>query len=159
MEKGTRAGGKVKILTPNQIINTVEEIVTEREKRAKAVGDSFNGVSSEELLSELNMHLGEEWAIKKDSPMRLTKEDMNAVANSRFYRKSGIKILLIFALLFMIVLTLMSWFPSIHPYIYYGVLLAELLTFIWYYGKKQKRSRDELWGQIEGDGIEPEDSK
>lgn len=146
----------MKYVTPSQLIETLENIAVEREKRAKSLKTKFDGVSPNELLAELNMHLGDDWAIKKDSPVRFTKEDINAVGNSRFYRKTGIKILLIWAIILMAILTAMSWFPNVHLYVYYGLLLATVLGFVWYYGKRQRESRKELWEGIEGDGIEPD---
>lgn len=144
----------MKTVTPSQLVNTLEDIVVEREKRAKSVGQSFEGVTPEQLIEELTLHIGDDWSVKKDSPVRFTKEDINAVANSRFYRKSGIKILLIWAIILLAILTAMSWFPAVHLYIYYGLLLATVLGFVWYYGKRQRASRKELWEGIEGDGIE-----
>ncbi len=146
----------MKTVTEQQVTAVLQRIISEKEKQAKMLGESFLGVTDREVLSEMNKQLGTDWMLRKEQPVKFTKDDINAVANSRFYRKSGVKILLLWAIVVLIVLQAVVWFPMISIQTYYAMCGAVTVGFLVLYSKKQREVRRELWKGIEGDGVETE---
>lgn len=138
-----------------QLEAVIENIMADKEKQAKVLGQPFIGVTSVEVLSELNKRMGSDWILRKEQPMKFTKEDINAVANSRFYRKTGLKLLMLLAIVILGLSSMSTWAPNlIPPYAYYGLYAGAAMLVFWQYAKKQRQVRKELWKSIEGDGIE-----
>jgi len=144
----------MKTITPQQLEGILEVIISDKEKMAKSLKEHFVGVAQDDVLAEIRKRLGNEWVLKKEQPIKFTKEDINAVANSRFYRKTGIKLLMLLAISILGLAMLTTTLRLLSPYLYYGLTAVVALVFFYVYGKKQRKSRNELWQGIEGDGAE-----
>ena len=145
-------------ITASHLSTLIEDITVEAQKRAKQTGIPFMGVPQDSLQSELNRKIGtNDWSVKKENPIKFTKADINAVASGRFYRKSGLKILMLWAVVVLFLLQVMTWMPNLTIGVYYGACIAVTVGFVAVYGKKQSIARRELWRGIEGDGVESEE--
>jgi len=147
----------MKTVSYQQFQDVSEDILADLETKAKAEKKEFDGVSREDYIAELNKRLGTDWVLKEDEPFKFSKDDINAIANSRFYKKVGLKILLLWAVVILVLLQLVSWFPAIPIYVYWIGCALATMGFIYWYNKRQKEFRQEMWKGIRGDGIESED--
>ena len=147
-------------ITRDYLENAIGDILEEKEKQADSAKLPFDGVRQADLVQELNQRIGTaDWVIKKEQPFKFTKRDIDAIANSRFYRKSGMKILMLWAIAILVLLQAIVWFPFLPIYIYYAMLCVATVGFVGLYNKKQRESRRELWKGIRGDGIGGEQEK
>lgn len=144
----------MKYVNPQQLDGMIESIIVDEEKQAKSANVTFTGVSHNKLSSELQRRFGGDWILKKEHPIKFTKQDINAVANARFYKKTGIRILMLWLIVVLALLQSIQWIPIGAIYIYYAICAIVTIGFVYIYGKKQRESRRELWKGIEGDGLE-----
>lgn len=147
----TGAGEEMKTYTPQNIEVMIDGIIAEKEKQC---GSQFNGMPHNEVMNELYNKLGDDWCIKREQPIRFTKQDINAVANNRFYRRTGVKLLMLLIIVVLGLAVFTTTFKLIPIPIYYGLsgLAAAIIFYI--YSKKQQKARKEFWDSIEGGGIE-----
>lgn len=135
----------MKTVTQQNIEALVETIIKDR--------DNGNGVARDVVVSEIDKRLGTDWVIKKVQPVKFTKDDINAVANSRFYRKTGVKYLMLLAIVVLGLATLTRTFQWLPQVAYYALNALVAVVFVYFYSTKQRVVRKELWHGIEGDGI------
>lgn len=129
----------------------MEEVLSSQERLAQKRKEVFRGVPFDVLLKEINDRMGgNEWMVK-NKPPSLTKEDFTAVSNTRFFKKTGVKLLMLLGMVFLGGAIIVQNFPIVHPYIYYTVVAIASVVFVYLYGKKQAMARRELWKGIEGD--------
>ena len=145
-----------KFVSLQQFDSHVDNITADKMEQAKLLGQPFNGVSSDELFEEIKERVGGDWVLKKEEPFKFTKDDINAVANSRFYRKVGLKILMLWAIVILVLIQAVYWLPSVPIYVYYALCLLATVGFLAWYTKKQRESRQSFWKEIEGNGAESE---
>lgn len=146
----------MRIITLAQLDDYTREVIAKYEQQVNKRGEKFVGVPQDELYNGLVDIIGDEWMLKKESALKFTKADVNAVANSRFYRTKGLKILLLWAVVVLVLLQAVAWFPVIPIYVYYASCCVATVGFVGLYSKKQRESRLELWRGIQGE-IEDED--
>jgi hypothetical protein len=146
------AGGKmtIKVVTPRQLDGTIGEILTEALKKAEIRQEVFNGMYGDDFLSALRSKLGEGWLLKKDAPVQFTKEDINAVAASRFFRSVGMTILMGWVIVIGSLAFLTTILPIIPPLVYYILNLGVTIIIFYVYVNKQRKLRKELWQGIDG---------
>ncbi len=143
-------------ITAQNFADIIENIVADGEKLAELQRQPFVGVNNNEVLAELSQRLGNSWIITKTPPVNFSKDDIDAVANHRFYKRSGQKLLMLWALIILALLQLVVWLPIINNYTYYGISFIVTLWFVAYYSRKQNKVRNELRKEI---GIEVSESK
>lgn len=85
--------------------------------------------------------------------VKFDKHDINAVANGRFFRKSGQKLLMLMAIIILGLAMVVNYTP-VPTYLYYGAIAVVGIVFFYMYAKKQAIARKELWDQINGNGRE-----
>jgi putative flippase GtrA len=81
------------------------------------------------------------------------RNDIAAVANSRFFKKTGLKILMIWAVVMLgtvSITNLTGWLPI---WLSYFILSASAIVFVYIYSKKQTEVRVRLWERLEQDRI------
>ncbi len=150
----------MKIITVQQLDGVVEGILHDKEEVAKIRKEQFMGVSQDEIVVELNNRLGKNWMLKKEPPVKFTKEDIAAVANSRFYRKTGMKLLMAWAIVVLAFAMLTITVQLIPLFAYYSFGIATTIVFLYIYSKKQRQVRDELKQAVYGsDKVEAESKK
>jgi hypothetical protein len=110
-------------------------------------------VQGDDIVNTLRQKLGDGWSLTKTPPVKFTRDDINAVANSRFYRKSGLKLLMIATIVALGVYILMGVFPNVPIGIWYSAWGLGIVYFMFVYARKQRQARKELWKGIKGDGI------
>jgi hypothetical protein len=143
----------MKTVTVQQLEAAIDDIVQDKKELAELKKETFVGVSQSELFAELDKRLGSGWTLKKDEPIKLTKSDLRAVSDSRFNRKTGIKILLLWGIIIaaMFILTYnLNWLPQ---YVMYGLGIAATFGFMLLYSRKQKRAREEFGRNIGRDIV------
>ncbi|MBU2118741.1 MAG: hypothetical protein KJ954_14230, partial [Alphaproteobacteria bacterium] len=128
----------------------IAQIVSDEEKTAKLKHETFNGLTHDAVFTALDGRLGEDWVLKKDPPVQFTKEDINAVAASRFFRGFGMTLLLGWVVLIGILAMLTSTFPIIPVLVYYVLNMFITIGVFLVYIKKQSKIRKELWQGIDG---------
>lgn len=143
----------MKSLTPQQIGNTVEDIISEKEQLARLKRSDFIGISKDDLMLEIERKLGVDWVVKKEEPFRVNKQDMSAIANNRFFRKTGMRMLMLLAIVILGLATLTSTLRVISPFIYYGLEGIVAVGFLYFYAKKQRDFRIALCKQMEEAGL------
>ncbi len=143
----------MKMITVQQLEVAIDEIVHDRKELAELKKEPFDGVGQRELLVELDKRLGSGWTLKMDEPIKLTKPDLRAVSDSRFNRKTGIKILLLWGIvvagLFILTYNL-NW---LHQYVMYGLGIATTFGFMLLYSRKQRKAREEFGRNIGRDIV------
>jgi Ca2+/Na+ antiporter len=85
---------------------------------------------------------------KFDRP-KFEKDDINAVANSRFFRKSGQRYLMLLAIVIMGLAIVTNTLQLIPYPVYYGAIVVSAIVFVYFYAKRQREVRKELWKSIE----------
>jgi hypothetical protein len=146
------AGRKeMKTITAQQLEGVIENIIHDKEEQAKLRKETFTGITENEVIDGIVKRLGVDWVLVKEPPLKLSKDDLNAVANSRFYRKTGGKLLMGLAIIVLGLAILTLTVPLIPPKIYYVVITLVAVGFVYMYSKKQREARKELWTGIEGE--------
>ncbi len=147
----------MKSITAQHLEGVIEQIMHDREELAKIKQEQFTGVTQDEVLTELKKRLGVNWILKKEVNVKFTKDDIAAVANSRFYRKSGMKMLMAWAIIILAFAMFTMTLQFIPLYAYYGLSILVTIGFIFFYSKKQKQARIELRQAVYGsDKVEAE---
>jgi hypothetical protein len=132
-----------KNVTPQQLEEVIEGMVKDA-----------SPVSGDAVLSNLHKHFGDNWTLTKTPPIKFTKDDINAVANGRFYRKTGIKLLMLFAIAVLGIYIMSSALNTVSPIIWASVYAIVAIYFMYVYAKKQREVRKELWKGIKGEGSQ-----
>jgi len=141
----------MKTITERQYNELVDIILKEREKQAGKTSQPFNGVDCDELQRGITNRLGDSWRITSEQPMKFTKADISAVANARYFRKSGITLLMgLLIIMLLLSIAVKSFVVMIPLYynLYYTVVGLIALAFIWVYSRGQSKIRKELWRQL-----------
>lgn len=139
-----------KVITARQLDSLVSTILIDAENVAKLRHEVFNGINENEVLSQLTLRLGDGWILKKDQPVQFTKEDINAVAASRFFKAEGMVILMGWVIVIGALAFLTTYLPIIPPLVYYILNLGVTIIFFYVYTNKQRKLRKELWQGIDG---------
>lgn len=138
----------MKIITEQHFSNLVDGVIREKEKLAEKQHEVFTGVSQDDLIDEVAVKVGGKFMVKRENPVRFSKDDINAVANNRFYRKTGLKILMGAIIILLALSMLVNYLQVIHPYVYYGLCGVTAIVFVYIYSSKQAKARKELWREI-----------
>jgi hypothetical protein len=126
-----------KTITPDEIALLSQKIIEEREKLSDITGEAFNGVSVETLLSELSKKLD-----PKDSAIvvhfKLSKDDINAAMNNRFFKATGQKLLMGAIIIILALLMMVKYIPAFPAIIYYLAVIVVGGGLAVLYSKKQR---------------------
>lgn len=147
----------MKVITEQYFNNLVISIVKQKEKLAEQQHVSFTGLTNDELWKEINNCLGNQWTVEKDRQVKFTKADINAVASARFYRKSGIQLLMGMSIIVLALAVIFKNIPNMTMVgynIFYTLIGAIVLCFLYIYSRKASKVRKELWRQIGRDESE-----
>ncbi len=143
----------MKAITEQHLSTVVSDIVNDKKKEAKVVGSTFMGVPKSVMYSELDKRLGIEWVAVEDNVVRITKDDVNAMANGRFFRKTGMRLLMILAIVVLGLATLNTTVRVLPNIAYYILEIGSVLGFMFVFSKKQRESRKELRMYFEQHGV------
>ena len=140
----------MKTVTASQLEIAIGHILHDEEEISKLKRMPFIGVTCDKVLAELERRLGNDWVLKRDNPVKLDKDDIAALANSRFYKKVGQKLMMAWALI-VVVLAMLTFTVHVIPLpLYYGLAIAVTGTFLVIFSRKQKIVREELRQQVYG---------
>ena len=140
----------MKAITISQLESALSHILHDKEEQAKVTRTMFIGVTAKDALAELERRMGNDWVLKKDSPVKLNKDDIAALANSRFYKKTGQKLMLAWALVIAI-LSMMTMTVRVLPLsLYYGIAIVITGVFLVIFTKKQRVVRKDLQQAVYG---------
>ena len=138
----------MKIITEQYYNNLVDAIIKEQEKQAEKLDQAFIGISQSELHNEIQKRIGEAWRLKRDKPVKFSKSDINSVANSRFYRKTGIKLLMILAIVILVNAIAVNNLHFFSVNVGYGIYAVAAILFVFIYSRQQGKVRKQLWREI-----------
>ena len=139
-------------ISKGRFIAEVEAALLEKERMAKRLKVPFEGLTANDLMAEIDKRVGtSDWRVNNGITPKLGTEDINAVANSRFYRKTGLKLLMAFGIVIMGLALITRTWNILPVYLYYGLNLGAAVIFVYVYGKKQRETRKELWQGIDGE--------
>jgi hypothetical protein len=96
---------------------------------------------------------------KAEDDIKFDKNDISAVANSRFFRKAGLRILLGWALVLFIVTALYNFLNIMPSALAYILISVSSIVAVYLYGKKQTEVRVKLWENIERNRQEKHNAK
>lgn len=128
----------MKVVTAQELESDINDILE---------GES-EGITPDCLIERLSIRYGDAWLAKKQESFKFTNEDINAVANSRYYKKSGLKLLMGWGIIILALFQLMQWFPVIPYQYYYAAMCISIVVFMYMYAKGQRKNRKELWSLI-----------
>lgn len=141
----------MKYITVQHYNSIVESILKEKEKEAERRKLPFVGLSADELRREVDNHLGGTWTIKREDAVKFSKADINAVAGARFYRKTGLQLLMVMVIIILALSAGVRYIPNmivLYYNLFYTLCGIIALVFIYIYSHKQAKVRKELWRQI-----------
>ena len=84
----------------------------------------------------------------KNSTEKFSKSDINAVANSRFYKLMGLKLLLGLAVAILVVAAIVNYVEGFPMWVAWVLYAIEALTFVYIYSKGQAKIRRQLWHEL-----------
>jgi hypothetical protein len=90
---------------------------------------------------------------KPDDSITFDKHDIAAVANARYFKRGGIKLLLIWAAVTLVIVMITNYTGIIPVSIAYILLFIEAIVFVYLYSKKQTEMRVKLWENIERNRV------
>jgi 1,4-dihydroxy-2-naphthoate octaprenyltransferase len=93
-----------------------------------------------------NKKLKEEKAI--DDPT-LDKNDIAAAANSRYFRRNGVKLLMIWAAVMFLILILTNYISLLPGWLSFILIALSSVIFVWLYSRKQTEVRVRLTHNID----------
>lgn len=138
----------MKTITEQTHRQAVDAILKERERLCAVRNETFRGMTSEEIQGELLNRFGGTYLVQRDRNIKFTKSDINAVANSRFYRKTGIKYLLGLGIILLIVAMLVNTFSVVPLIAGYSICAVVAIGFVYFYQRGQSKMRKELWNEL-----------
>jgi len=147
----------MRTVSGDQFSGVVEDIIEDKEKQAKISRQPFIGVTKGEILSEIDKRIDNSLLFVKENP-KFTKEDVDAVAKSRFYRKNGIRMLMLLIITILAVMILAT-FRIIPPYAYYGLCGLAAVIFLYVFTKGQREAIISLRQATNIRVVEPDKGK
>lgn len=145
-----------KTITPQQLEGIAESIIIEKERLAERKREDFNGISKKDFLSELTQRIGDDDSFVKYH-LKLNTQDINAVANRRFFDEIGQKLLMGTAVIILFLILLMRLLPGMPLAVYYFLIAAVavvLVGFIFIYRRKQVKFKKEFAKTVPGGKLE-----
>jgi hypothetical protein len=140
----------MKTVTVTQLESVISHIIHDTESLDKLKKQSFMGVRSDSVLVELDKRLGNDWMLVKDNPVKLDKDDIAALANSRFFKKMGQKLMMAWALI-VVVLAMLTLTVKVLPLsLYYGIAIVVTGIFLVIFSRKQRAEREGLSRAVYG---------
>ncbi len=137
-------------VTIQEFYDVVGQIIYDREELTKLKRQEFIGVTQDEVFLGIKKWLGESnWMLVKASPS-FSKEDIDAVANNRFFRQTGAKLLMAWAIIILAFAIFTLTFRLIPLQVYYGLSIVVTIVFLYSYSKKQNKMRSELQKAVYG---------
>ena len=140
----------MKTVTVSQFEATISHVIHDREELAKLKQTPFNGVSADEVYTDLEKRLGKDWTLKKDNPVKLNEDDISALANSSFYKKTGQKLMMAWALIIAILAVFTMTVKVLPLSLYYGLAIVVTGVFLVIFSRKQRVVRNELRQAVYG---------
>lgn len=141
------------IVTLPTFESTIRGILAEKEREAKAKKLDFIGIDKSELLQSVTKKFGDDWELSKPPVLHISEADSNSIASGRFFRKTGLKILMIWTILILGIAQSINWLPLI-PYQVYYVLFFILTTgLVLIYSRKQNVERKALLDEFRKAGL------
>ena len=140
----------MRVVTPHQVTTIVEDIIAQKRRASKVVGTPFSGVMVSELSRELNEHLGDSVVTDSQKP-QWDKQDLITMVNGRYFRKTGMTMLMAAVILMIAVsyfTTTVPIIPTIAGYLANAVVAVGFLAL---YQVKLKKYQKEFWDLVQGD--------
>ena len=143
----------MKTVTKQHISALVDDILEAKKKEARAGGVSFVGIPRSVVYAELDRRLGADWVATENDVLRITKDDVNAMANARFFRKVGMRLVMGFIIIVLGLYALNVRVQFVPDMVYYSLEAAAVVAFMFVFAKKQRESRKELRNEFEAHGV------
>ena len=89
--------------------------------------------------------------------VKLSKKDINAIANSRYFAKSGMKLLIGMIAVIVIMYMLVTWIPAIPDFSLYIVMSIAVLVLFFIYDRGQRKLFRKYWDRLEKEGYVTKD--
>lgn len=132
-----------KTITLDELQTASQKVIEEQERLAELSGKQFSGMEVGALVEELGKRFD-----PKDSAVivhfKLTKDDINAAMNNRFYRGTGQKLLMGAAIIILALLLAAKYVPQFPTMAYYIGVVVVAGVFVLLYSRKQKAFKRHL---------------
>ena len=138
----------MKVITEQSYQSIVDTIIREEERLAEKASIPFSGISHIKLEGKVRERIGDDWTIRRDPKVKFSKSDINAVANSRFYKLMGLKLLLGLAVAILVVAAIVNYVEGFPMWVAWVLYAIEALTFVYIYSKGQAKIRRQLWHEL-----------
>jgi len=89
--------------------------------------------------------------------IKLGKSDINAIANSRYFKKTGMKLVVGMIAIMVVMYALVTWVSVIPPYIFYIVMGVSVFGLIILYDRGQRKLFKKYWKRLQDEGIVTKD--
>ena len=90
--------------------------------------------------------------------VKLGKRDISAIANSRYFSKTGMKLVIGMIAIMVLMYMLVTWVRGIPPFIFYIVMAVAVLALMYVYDRGQRKLFRKYWKRLEQEGIVTKDS-
>ena len=145
-------------VTQQYLNGVMDEVVEEQKRVAKVRGITFLGVPRNVMYDELDKRLGSDWTTVEDEIVKITKDDVNAMANGRYFRKGGLRMLMLWAIVVLGLATLNTRLDILGntvygDAVYYVLESVATVIFMTYFARGQRKTRKELRSQFEAGGV------
>ena len=144
----------MKAITERQLYDIIADILNKEEKKSEKAGIPFTGLANEDLNALIEERVGGEWVLKKEQAFKLTKSDINAIANNRYYRRTGVKILMGAVIILLALSIMANNLQFLPPAVFYGLCGASAIALVYLYSSGQAKTRKSLWRAIGRDETE-----
>ena len=101
-------------------------------------------MAANEYEGELIMEIKNKNNVRPYDDIQLDRKDIEAVASSRFFRRAGMKILLLWAFFTLLIVSVYNYFEPFPLFIAYLLLAADAIIFVYLYSKKSTEIRTKL---------------
>jgi hypothetical protein len=89
--------------------------------------------------------------------VKLSKRDINAIANSRYFSKVGMKLVIGMIAIMVVMYMLVTWVSAIPSYVFYIVMGLAVLALIMIYDRGQRALFKKYWKRLEDAGFVTKD--
>jgi hypothetical protein len=136
-----------KDVSVSELCDTIIDVIAEKEEIAKLKGEPFSGIHKIEFIKKFAEKLEDDIYIQRDPTVQFTDNDVNAAASARFFKGTGMNLVL--GWLFLVTLTVIAPIYIPVPQFLLWVLNGiYAVVFMWIYTRELRKLRKKIWAGL-----------